>query len=200
MAARTAQKERTRQAIVDACAELIAEGQNPSIDDVAERSGISRATIYRYFNRPIDIVWHVMADRAMPDFQAQFDAADDGLVDRVVAGERGVGDFLFENVARVRAFEVTVLGRVIDGTATDEDRPARRLTYIDQAIEPSRDALGDRTADLLRHSLAMVIGSEAVIALTDACKLDEDDAREVTRWACEALVAHAMRGRESGER
>jgi hypothetical protein len=54
--------------------------------------------------------------------------------------------------------------------------------------------LGDEKADLLRHSLAIVIGSEAVIALTDACKLDEGDARDVTRWACEALVAHALRG------
>ena len=194
MAARTAQKERTRQAIVDACAELIADGKNPSIDEVADHSGISRATIYRYFNRPVDIVWHVMADRAMPDFQAQLDAADDTLSDRVVAAERGVGDFLFENVARVRAFEVSVLERMIDGTATDEDRPARRLTYIDQAIEPYREQLGAETTELLRHSLATVIGSEAVIALTDARKLDAVEARAVTRWACEALVAHALRG------
>ena len=96
-------------------------------------------------------------------------------------------------MARVRAFEVTVLERVIDGTATDEDRPARRLTYIDQAIEPYREELGTDTTELLRHSLAMVIGSEAVIALADACKLDENEARAVTRWACEALVAHALR-------
>ena len=46
---RTAQKSRTRLALVDAARELLAAGQTPKIEDAAGRAGISRTTAYRYF-------------------------------------------------------------------------------------------------------------------------------------------------------
>ena len=51
MSIRTAQKELTRQRILDAVLDLVAEGAltEVSVPDVARRSGASVATIYRYF-------------------------------------------------------------------------------------------------------------------------------------------------------
>jgi AcrR family transcriptional regulator len=46
---RTQQKSRTRQALVEATHELLAEGLTPQVEDAAERAGISRTTAYRYF-------------------------------------------------------------------------------------------------------------------------------------------------------
>ena len=46
---RTAQKSRTRLALVVATRELLAAGLTPKVEDAAERAGISRTTAYRYF-------------------------------------------------------------------------------------------------------------------------------------------------------
>src|SRR5215470_13695957 len=46
---RSAQKLRTRQALMDAAVELVRAGQHPTVSAVADRVGVSRATAYRYF-------------------------------------------------------------------------------------------------------------------------------------------------------
>ena len=46
---RTAQKSRTRLALVGAARELLEAGRTPKIEDAAERAGVSRTTAYRYF-------------------------------------------------------------------------------------------------------------------------------------------------------
>jgi AcrR family transcriptional regulator len=46
---RTRQKARTRQALIAAARDLLAEGLTPRVEDAAARAGISRTTAYRYF-------------------------------------------------------------------------------------------------------------------------------------------------------
>ena len=46
---RTRQKQRTRESLIAAARMLVEEGATPTVEDVAERAGISRTTAYRYF-------------------------------------------------------------------------------------------------------------------------------------------------------
>src|SRR5437763_15929112 len=46
---RVRQKERTRNALISAARELVAEGGTPTVEEAAETAGISRTTAYRYF-------------------------------------------------------------------------------------------------------------------------------------------------------
>jgi AcrR family transcriptional regulator len=46
---RSAQKRRTREHLVSVIRRLIAEGSMPTVEEVAEASGVSRTTTYRYF-------------------------------------------------------------------------------------------------------------------------------------------------------
>src|SRR6478736_7160959 len=46
---RTAQKRRTRDALVAAARAAVARGATPTVEAAAEAAGISRATAYRYF-------------------------------------------------------------------------------------------------------------------------------------------------------
>src|SRR3979490_1537088 len=43
------QKNRTRRALLDAAAELMRQGREPTVAEVAEVAEVSRATAYRYF-------------------------------------------------------------------------------------------------------------------------------------------------------
>ena len=192
MATRTEQKARTRQTILDGCAELLGGATPPTIEDIAAQTGVSRATIYRYFTSSTDIVWHVMSDREIEPPDQVADAAGTEPVERILAAERAVNDYIFGDPMGVRQFEVGVLQRVLDGSADDTDRPARRLRYIDAALEPLVGRLDPGAVAKLRHALALALGSEAFLALIDTCRLETDEARETTMWACRALVAQAM--------
>src|SRR5262245_21969457 len=46
---RTRQKHRTRNALIAAARELLAEGTSPTVEQAADRAEISRTTSYRYF-------------------------------------------------------------------------------------------------------------------------------------------------------
>src|SRR6266481_9328778 len=49
LAGRTHQKRRTRQALVAAAREMVAQGMTPTVDSAATKASISRTTAYRYF-------------------------------------------------------------------------------------------------------------------------------------------------------
>ncbi len=62
---RSARRERNRDAVVDALVELTTEGvDDPSIDDIADRAGVSYRSVYRYFKDRSEMM-DAATDRAM---------------------------------------------------------------------------------------------------------------------------------------
>ncbi len=100
MSIRTAQKLVTRQRILDAVLDLVAEGEltEVTVPDVARRSGASVATIYRYFPSK-DVLFEAAASE--PALRAA-----GPLPDRENGGADG-GRVLAAAVDRVRAEHVT---------------------------------------------------------------------------------------------
>jgi AcrR family transcriptional regulator len=68
---RSSQKQRTRNALVDAARDLIAAGIDPTIEDAAQHASVSRATAYRYFatKRELLIAAHpeILTTSMLPD-------------------------------------------------------------------------------------------------------------------------------------
>ncbi len=192
MATRERQRARTRQAILDAAGELLDAHTEVTIEAVVEESGVSRATVYRYFESADDIAWHAITDRMTVDAEDVVDAAGPSPVDRIVAAEGAVHDYLFNEPDNLRRAVAITVARVLEGRAEDTDRPARRLRYIDSAMAPIVDHLDDETAFKLRHALGTVLGAEAYVSLVDVCRVDPDDTRGVLSWAAQALMRQAM--------
>jgi len=194
MATRTNQKERTHQAIVSAAARLVDGGcANPTIDDIAEEALVSRATVYRYFESTADVLWQVFSDRHMLDAEAARPITSDDLTERVLSAEENVNDYLFRNHEGTRAFERVMLERRVQGRSTDEDRPGRRFRQIDAALAPLEPRIDPDELEVVQHALSLAIGSQAMIALLDTGRLDAERARDVTRFACRAIVNEAER-------
>lgn len=62
---RSARRERNREAVIDAFIDLIMNGENePSVDDIADKAGVSYRSVYRYFEDRSDMM-AAAADRAM---------------------------------------------------------------------------------------------------------------------------------------
>lgn len=163
------------------------------MEQIAEAARVSRATAYRYFDSSADVVWELMSDRTIADIEEVMTAAGNDVVARVMAAEEAINDYLFEDPDGARAFERAALDRCLRGIAQDTDRAARRLGYIDAALEPIADRLSRDDHRCVRHALALAMGSQAVPAMLDTCRLEVDEARSATRFACRTIAAEASR-------
>jgi hypothetical protein len=61
-----------------------------------------------------------------------------------------------------------------------------------QALAPLGDRMDPERRELLIHALAVIIGTESMIALKDVVGLDAHQSHEVRRWAIDALLKSAL--------
>lgn len=189
---RVNQKQRTRQALVQAAGELLAAGASPTLADVAEHALVSKATAYRYFASADALIAEVMFDREFPSVSQVLDAVGDDPTARVRAVEAAVNDTMLAHEHAMRMIVRNAIEMVLNGTEGTVHRVGRRQELIAAAVAPLARTLRPETLKRLRHALALVIGPEAVLAARDVCGLGADETRKVTCWAAEALVAQAL--------
>lgn len=190
---RVAQRSRTRQAIVKAASRLLGRGERPSLDDVAAEAEVSRATAYRYFPGLDALLSEAAVDVLVPEPEVVLD----GTAPRDPAARLALVDETFDHA--VRQGEVALrlmLARILERSAMQGPgetplRQNRRVPMIERALEPLGGQLGTGRKRL-SHALAMIIGTEGFIALNDVVGLNEDEAREVRRWAIDALLSAAL--------
>lgn len=192
-AGRVNQKMRTRRALIDAASEALESGAAITLADVADRALVSRTTAYRYFKSVEVLIEEVFFDQDWPTIDAVLGTAGDDPTTRILQVEEAVNDTL---LAHERAMRVIVRNALDTSLESPDDdptpRPGRRNALIAAAVEPLQGRLDPDRLDLLRHALAITIGTEAVIAARDTCGLDATQTRTVTRWATEAIIAHAL--------
>ena len=186
---REAQRRRTRNAIVAATRELVAEGKTPSIDEIAAAADVSRRTIYMYFPT---------VDQLLLD--ATVSLLTEATVDASLDPER-YGD---DVIARTDALAQTLvglapdtlpLGRKIIRLTVDAPTPAegerrgyRRVEWIERAVEPLRDRVTVEQYERLVSALSLILGWEAMVVLRDVRGLDSKREADVIRWASRVLV------------
>jgi AcrR family transcriptional regulator len=194
VADRTNQKQRTRQALIDAAKTLAANGRPLTIADVAEAAQVSVATAYRYFSNPNDLVLEAATPR-VPQIMA--DLPDDPA-DRIDEVVRRLAEIQFGNEALWRAMLRADLERwaheaVLDPDARVPTRGSNRLDMVQGAMAPLAEKLPPELHRRLIMATMLVCGMEALVAARDACGLEPDEATEVMRWAAQALLQVALR-------
>jgi AcrR family transcriptional regulator len=190
-AGRAIQRQRTRQAIVDATMRLLARSkETPSVDEIAYEALVSRRTVYMYFPR----VEQLLLDATLgalgePIVDPALDAAspDDALA-RV--------DVLVRTIAAL-SDETMDLGRRLIRLTLDADAPAlahrprrgyRRIGWIEAAVSPLRPRLSREQHHRLVSGLTLLLGWEAFIQLRDLRGLGRKAETRVIAWAAHALV------------
>ncbi|MFM0325643.1 TetR/AcrR family transcriptional regulator [Caballeronia glebae] len=190
------QKQRTRKDLLQAASALMKEGRKPSLEEIAAKALVSRATAYRHFPS-IDTLWlEASLDVDTPEADALFSArASADPVARLLRVDAALHDMILANEAPLRMMLAHSLERVAKGDAGDEVplRQNRRTPLIEAALEPAQDRFRPAALDTLRQALALVIGTEAMIVCKDVLQLDDARARKVRHWAIRALVEAARR-------
>lgn len=192
---RTRQKARTRQAIVRAAGRLLASGTRPSLDEIADEAGVSRATAYRYFPGLDALLGEAAVDLLVPqteDLLGSHSSADP--FERVALIDETLDKACREQEIPLRL----MLARILERSASGEDlaaplRQNRRIPMLEKALAPLEPRLGRDRIKRLAQALAMVVGAEGFLALNDVVGLDREQARHVRHWAIDALIAAALK-------
>lgn len=187
---RVNQKVRTRDALIAATRELLAEGTTPTMEGAAERAAISRTTAYRYFAnlRALLIATYPHADRQSllgddppEDAAARLDIVAEDQTRRILTYE-----------PEMRA----VLRVSLEGdTSKRAELPMNRglrIGWIRDALAPLRGRLGEDVLERLVHGIGATLGIEAFVWLTDIASLDRDEAAAVMRANASALLQAAL--------
>jgi AcrR family transcriptional regulator len=190
---RTRQKLRTRDALITATRELIAEGFTPTVESAAARAEISRTAAYRYFTnqRALLIAAHPEIDRksllgANPprDPEARLGAVLDEFLRITVDTEPQLRMALRLSLDWV-------------GDASDNSlRRGRAIAWIEDALAPLLGELSKQEVRRLALAIRSAAGIEALVWLTDVGRLSRADAVEVMKTTAQALLRSALADRK----
>jgi AcrR family transcriptional regulator len=188
---RANQRSRTRKDLLAAANRLLQAGGNPTLDEVAAEALVSRATAYRYFSGIEDLFVEAALDVAMPDETLFADGSETDPAERLRRADAAVAAMIRGNERALRTMLIHSLQRGLAGDDTLPNRQNRRTPLIEAALAPARAAMEPGAYRQLVRALALVIGTEAHIALRDVLRLDDGEADAVRAWMIGALVRTA---------
>jgi AcrR family transcriptional regulator len=184
---------RTRDALITATRELIAEGFTPTVESAAAKAEISRTAAYRYFTnqRALLIAAHPFIDRksllgADPprDPEARLDAVIDEFLRITVETEPQLRMALRLSLDRV-------------GDASENSlRRGRAIAWIEDALAPLLDELSKQEVRRLALAIRSAAGIEALVWLTDVGRLSRADAVQVMKESAQALLRSGVADRK----
>jgi AcrR family transcriptional regulator len=187
------QRHRTRRAIIEAAAELVRAGRQPSVAESAEAALVSKATAYRYFPTQQSLLGEVGLEARHPSPEELLaDVADDDALARWEAVLRSVHAVMTADEALFRTMTKVFQERWLESAAESEQDPVvregRRLEYVDAILEPLRPQLSEESLYRLRCGLTLVLGMEPISILKDVCGLRSEETLEILRWAGRTLI------------
>ncbi|WP_313605049.1 TetR/AcrR family transcriptional regulator [Rhizobium sp.] len=181
------QKKRTRTELLKTARKMIEEGVPFSVADVADASGISRATAYRYFSKPDDILREAALDAVAEQVHLSEDVSKNGTVEQRL-------DEMVGRIFRMVAENESVFRAFLAAAATNDKIPrtGRRLPWLSEALQPIEKKLPKPAYENLLAGLSLLTGIEAIIVLRDICAMDIDRGEKVVRWSAQAMLAKAL--------
>jgi AcrR family transcriptional regulator len=186
---RTAQKQRTRDALLAAARQLIADGETPTVEATADAASISRTTAYRYFPNQRELLV-----AAFPETDMRTLLPDDAPTDARERISIAVERFL-KVVAESEAQQRTMLRLSLEDGGSTRDLPLRKgraIGWFTDALEPARPTLGDDGIRRLVLALRTALGIESFVWLVDVAGLSRRQALAQMRWTADMLIASAL--------
>lgn len=179
--------------LLQAARELRAAGRVPTVADVADATGISRTTAYRYFPTQETLLAEATADPLI-DAVAAAVARVSGETDvfkRVDAVFTELAPLLLAHEPELRTLLKISLENSL-GEAHKRHMPllsGRWIVAWDNVLAPLRREVPLKTYAVMARTLGTLLSVETLNVLRDACDLDEQATISALRSAAQAMVA-----------
>ncbi len=188
---RVNQKRRTRDALVIAARQLVAEGDTPTVEVAAERAGVSRTTAYRYF--PSQAALLATAHPEIVTTTLLPAPAPDDVAERLEIVVARVTEMVVDTEPQQR----TMLRLSLEPGARQRElllRQGRVIGWLEDALAPLAGDLGRDGVRRLAIAIRSAIGIESFVWLTDVAGLTTADAVGTMRWSARSMLDAARRG------
>lgn len=189
-------RTQTRELLLQTALSMLEQGWFPSITELANASGVSRATAYRYFPSQAALVSTVVDESLGPVLQWQPTSTS------VEARVNELLDFAYPRMeqhegALRAALQVALHQWANERARRAQDEPkyrrGNRRRLLTLAVEPMVQAGVDpAVAARLAQSLSLLYGTEAMVVLKDIWGLDFREFMSVIKWMSSALVQAAL--------
>jgi AcrR family transcriptional regulator len=183
------------QAYLLQCAmELTNRGHAPSVSEVAEGAGVSRATAYRYFPSQSKLVAAITNASLGPVRQWSPRSTD---------GPTRVRELFDETIPRFHDFEPQLRAALavalqhwsLERAGQLKEEPYRRgyrRGILGLAVEPMKAQLGKANTERLAKALSVVYGIEPYVVLKDIWGTSAAETEAITRWIADAILEKAV--------
>src|ERR671914_278605 len=194
---RTNQKARTRDAVIAAARQLLAEGVTPTVEAAATEASVGRTTAYRYFPNSRALLVATFPELEM-DSLLGADPPEDPLARLEILAEsltRGIVEHEPEYRAQLR---LALEGEAAGGESLPLRR-GRRIGWIEDALSPLGERMPEPELRRLVYGIGATLGVEAFVWLTDMAGLSREEAAEVMRSNARTLLRSALERPGSSE-
>ena len=187
---RTNQKARTRDALIAAARQLLAEGVTPTVEAAAAEASVGRTTAYRYFpNR------RALLAATYPEIEERSllgpDSPEDPLARLEIMAESFTRQIL-EHEPELRAqLRLALEGEPARGESLPFRR-GRRIRWIEEALSPLEGRMPEGELGRLVLGIGATLGIEALVWLTELGGLSREEAVEVMRSNARTLLRSAL--------
>ena len=179
------QKKRTRNKLLEAAHSLLREGAEFTLEAVAERAGVSRATAYRYYSNKDVLSAEAVLDMRTRHPDAILDELEPASLRDTLAGiQRYYNSLTAENEAAFR----TYLSVILSADNQVNQRGARRVQALERALHDKGSAIPEEHRERFVHLATLLMGIEAYIVMKDVCGLDAKTADATLEWGLQCLL------------
>lgn len=191
-ATESAAAQRMRELLTTAARDQLRDGGPMTVQAVAHRAGVSRATAYRYLlNNDAVVLW---ATRGTIERSLELDGLDEdidepSLPDRAAALVRRAGEWAFEHERELRA---VLLSSVQPNSPSSRQGRMQRDQWIETLLAGLPDSVNRKASTRLAAALTALFGSDAIVWTRDAAQLSVSDALDTLSWMAHALVATTL--------
>ncbi|MDX1667667.1 MAG: TetR/AcrR family transcriptional regulator [Saprospiraceae bacterium] len=184
---RVNQKAQTRANILDAAKVLMKEKQSISLEDVADKARLSRATIYRYYSNVDVLLTEATLDIYHKSSREIYEEVKNmAFEERIFYIQHHYNQLAQNHELAFRRYLSAVLAMSV--TSNEKLRGARRVKSLNKALEDIKEDLGEDTIQKLIIAASVLMGIDALVVCKDVCDLDNEESEEVLRWALKMIL------------
>ena len=185
-AGRSKQKQKTRDRILAGAKDLLNRTNHFSLDDVAEVTSLSRATIYRYFSSAEALSLEAALDlgtKSPEEVLHSIDGKND--VEQTVLGIQDYFNQLaLNNESVFRKYLSTVITQPPEG----RKRGARRHHTLEKALKELNPEISPSDRKKFIVVATALMGVEPIIVAKDVSGLTDKRTKEVLSWGMQTLL------------
>ena len=199
------QRARTRDLLLTHARRMLATAQPVTVPALSAETGVSRATIYRYFPSNDDLVVHAAlpeSDDPLNDAEWPYSPheAPEDTVERAGKLVRTMAEWAFDRETEMRALLRVSLEADSEVRGLSRKGRTGRHRWIARLLEALPATVPSTERARLAASLHALFGSDAVVWTTDMAGLKRQEAVDTLEWMARALVSAAIASADDSSR